>query len=213
MRRQANGQTLGKTSRGNRRRQGWLRLACCLTCGMALLGLSACSPTGGMETAMGNSTPPPGTPPALRLNTAYQEHGVTIIITSFTRQINPATVPFDPADRPPSQHFVRLDVTLHNTTGQRWDVEARLQTTTSGGGLGGFVDLAPVVINGQQVYMKPANLDALNLIDADQTVQRSVYYLINPDLTTMALYLNIWTPGQRNFTNLPQLCLVNVSAQ
>src|SRR5579875_3340807 len=151
--------------------------------------------------------------PDLQLNTAYQEQGIVITVTSLTRQINPASVPFDPADRPPSQHFVRIDVTLHNTTSQRWDVETRLRTTTSGGSLGGLVDLAPVVINGQQVYMKPANLDALNLIDAGQTVQRSVYYLINPDLTTMALYLNLWTPGQRNFTNLPQLCLVDVSAQ
>ncbi len=206
--------TMGTPNRGGKQGRGWLRLACGLTCGVALLGLAACSTTGrGTGTPGSSNTPSAATPPALQLNTAYQEQGIVITVTSLTRQINPASVPFDPADRPPSQHFVRIDVTLHNTTSQRWDVETRLRTTTSGGSLGGLVDLAPVVINGQQVYMKPANLDALNLIDAGQTVQRSVYYLINPDLTTMALYLNLWTPGQRNFTNLPQLCLVDVSAQ
>ena len=91
--------------------------------------------------------------------------------------------------------------------------EARLQTLTPDGDIGGFIDLAPVVINGQQVYMKSVNYETLDLVDAGQTVQRSVYYLIDPDLTAMALYLNIWTPGQRDFTNLAPLCVVNVAAQ
>ncbi|HLY32083.1 MAG TPA: hypothetical protein VKQ36_13720, partial [Ktedonobacterales bacterium] len=151
--------------------------------------------------------------PALTLNTPYHSHGFVLTVTALSRQIDPNEVPFNPQDRPPQQHFVRLDYTLHNTTRHNQDVEARLQTLTPDGDIGGFIDLAPVVINGQQVYMKSVNYETLDLVDAGQTVQRSVYYLIDPDLTAMALYLNIWTPGQRDFTNLAPLCVVNVAAQ
>ncbi len=197
--------------RGGAAKNGkWRRMTRCLIGGLVLLGLTGCGAIG--DTGGDGSGGSSGPPAPLVLNQAYSEGGITVTVTRYQAPVDPASAPISPDNRVPNVHVVYIACTLTNTTGQALGVETRLQSTSAGGGgIGKFVDLAPDAINGQDVVGRSASdLDALEVLPAGKTAQRTVYFQVDPDLTTMAFYLNTWTPTSHGNSNLPPLFLIRI---
>lgn len=181
------------------------RRVCLALCGLALLGLANC---GGNQDGGGNKPVSP-----LVLNQSYSEGGITVTVTRYDAPVDSSTTPISPDNRLTGFHVVLIVCSLTNTGGGDLAVETRLTSSTSGDTIGKLVDVPPAAINDQDMQGKVgAALDAVDLVRAGSTVRRMSYFQVDPDLTAMAFYLNIWTPGTSGNNNLAPLFTVSIPA-
>jgi|SRR5579872_3992253 len=181
------------------------RRVCLALCGLVLLGLASC---GGSLDGGGNKPVSP-----LVLNQSYSEGGITVTVTRYEAPVDSSTTPISPDNRVQGFHVLLVACSLTNTSGGDLDVETRLTSSISGGNIGKLVDVPPAAINDQDMQGKVgAALDAVDLVRAGATVRRMSYFQVDPDLTAMAFYLNIWTPGTSGNNNLAPLFTVSIPA-